>query len=177
MTKDRTAPRVRDGARPGVRLGRLSAAAALALALSACAGAGPRDVVLHEDQCGYCRMEVSDARFATQVRTATGKVHVFDSVECMVGYVRTAEGNAAPKGVWVADFEAPGRWVPADEAGYLVDGSVRSPMGAIVAFASPAAAAAAKARLGGTTLSWGAIREDSAGVSGHGGHGGGHGAH
>lgn len=148
------------------------AAAGLALLLGACAGAGPRELVLNEDQCGYCRMEVSDARFAAQVRTSTGKVHVFDSVECLAGYLRGADAAQPAKGVWVADVEAGGAWVPAEEAGFLTGSDLRSPMGSIVAFASPASAEAARARLGGTTLSWNAVRTDSAGVSGHGGHGG-----
>ena len=69
-------------------------------------GAGPRPVHMNEDACGYCRMEITDARFA-------------------------------------------------------------SPMGRVIAFASPVAARAATTRLGGTTVSWAAILSDSAGITGH----------
>ncbi len=140
---------------------------ALALAalvsLVACGGSAPRAIVLHEEQCNYCRMEISDARFGTEVITNTGKVHVFDSVECLAGFVRAA-APATLRAIWVTDAATAGRWVRADEAGYLLDSSLRGPMGRVVAFASSVAATEAQARLGGTTLSWAAIVADSAGV-------------
>lgn len=139
-----------------------------ALALGACAGAGPRAVV-PDDQCGYCRMEVSDVRFATQVVTRTGKTHVFDSVECLAGYLR-ADPNDTERTVWVANVEDPDQWVAAEDAGYLMGSDLRGPMGHVVAFASPEAARARHAALGGQTVSWSAILSDSAGVSAHVGH-------
>jgi len=144
------------------------------LLAAACAAPGPRAVVEREDQCGYCRMEVSDARFATQVVTGTGKVVVFDSVECLVGYLGGSDVSTT-RAVYVADAADKGRWVPAADAGYLVDATLHSPMGRIVAFASPHAASTAQQRLGGTLASWEAVRRDSAGIAGHGA--GGHGAH
>lgn len=139
---------------------------AMALLAGACSAAAPRAVALGEEPCGYCRMEIVDARFATQVLTRTGKSTVFDTVECMAGYVRAMESSALAS-AWVTDPDAPGVWVRAEDAGYLVDGSLLSPMGRAVAFASPAAAAAARARFGGTTVSWDALRTDSAGISSH----------
>ncbi len=143
-------------------------AAVLSVTVVACAPSAPRAIVAGDDACNYCRMEISDPRFGTQVITSTGKVHVFDSVECLVGYLESIEDMAAPKSVWVADVESAGTWVRAEDAGYLVDGTLRSPMGRVVAFASPAAAATARERHGGTTASWAAIRADSAGVVAHG---------
>jgi copper chaperone NosL len=148
---------------------RIPLVAIAALALSACAGAGPRAVVTDEDQCGYCRMEVTDTRFATQVVTRTGKTHIFDSVECVAGYLR-ANPDDSERTVWVADAEHPDQWVAADAAGYLMGSDLRGPMGHVVALASPAAARAQLAALGGHTVSWSAILTDSAGVSAHVGH-------
>ena len=138
---------------------------ALLLLTLGCGRTGPRPIVAGDDACHFCRMEISDPRFGTQVRTATGKIHVFDSVECLVGYLN-GTGTSSDV-VWVADAESPGTWVAAAEAGYLVDATLRSPMGRIVAFASPTAASAAQTRLGGTTGSWGAVRTDSGGIAAH----------
>ena len=145
---------------------RVPTVAAALLAVVSCTGAGPRPVHMNEDACGYCRMEITDARFASQVVTRTGKQHVFDSVECLVGYLRGAAADAG-RAVWVADTEHPTVWVAAAEAGFVLDGSLRAPMGRVVAFASPVAARAATTRLGGTTVSWAAILSDSAGITGH----------
>lgn len=145
---------------------------AVAVALGACAGAAPRELILHEDQCNYCRMEITDARFGTQVITNTGKIHVFDAVECMVGYLNGSEESTV-RSTWVANLEKPSEWIVAAEAGYLIDSEVRSPMGRLAAFASPEAATVAQRTLGGHTVSWNAVRSDSAGILTHGGHGSG----
>lgn len=131
-----------------------------------CAAPGPREIVAGQDACHYCRMEISDARFGTQVILGTGKTYVFDSVECLAGFLRTSPGSAVAS-TWVTD-PSTGDWVPADEAGYLLDSSLRSAMGRVVAFATPDEAAAAVSRYGGSPVSWTAVLTDSAGIVAHG---------
>lgn len=133
----------------------------LAMLVLACGGTTPRAIALGEDACAYCRMEVTDARFAAQAVTRTGRVHVFDSVDCLAGYARSTDAGTLA-GLWVTDAEQPGRFVPAESAGYLRGSALRGPMGATVAFASPEAARAAQARFGGTLADWAAVRADSA---------------
>lgn len=142
------------------RLPRTFRALSLSLAVIACGEAGPREVVLGQDECGYCRMTVSDARFAAQVVTSTGRVHVFDSVECLAGYARQAEPGTV-RTLWVTDAEVPGQLVEAQRAGYLLDASLRGPMGRAVAFADLDAARDAQARYGGTVADWSRVLADS----------------
>lgn len=146
----------------------LAFACALGLAASACRPPGPRAVELNEDQCAYCRMEVTDARFAAEAITRTGRINVFDSVECLAGYARTAEPGAV-RGFWVTDAEQPGTFVDAAAAGFLVGSSLRAPMGRTVAFASPDAARAAQARYGGTVTTWNSVLADTT-AGAHGAH-------
>jgi copper chaperone NosL len=140
-----------------------SARAGLSLAFllaAACGEAGPREVILHADTCGYCRMEVADARFAAEAITGRGRVQVFDSVECLAGYVRGAPAGVVAS-VWVTDFEHPGTFVRATDAGFLVESDLRVPMGSAVAFASAPEARAAQSRLGGRVVSWEQLLADS----------------
>ncbi|MBA3853961.1 MAG: hypothetical protein C0503_06070 [Gemmatimonas sp.] len=131
---------------------------ALILASASCATVPPRDLVVNEDACELCKMQISDPRFGSQVVTTTGRQLVFDSPECLAEFLdRTPADKIAT--VWVLDVEHPGVWVDAASAGYLIDANLRSPMGRITAFASPAAAEAARARLGGTPLGWEAVRK------------------
>lgn len=139
------------------------------LATAGCATAEPRAVVVGEDQCNFCRMEITEPRFATQVIHTTGKIVMFDSVECLAGYVRGNEATSI-KSVWVADAATDGEFVRAEDAGFVVDGSLRGPMGRAVAFASPADAAAQRESVGGFTVSWAALLADSAGVASHDAH-------
>lgn len=140
-----------------------SVALVIALSLSSCATVQPRDLVLHADACQYCRMTIADPRFGAQVVTTTGRQLVFDSPECLAGFLGSTSAERVA-GVWVLDAQAPGTWIPAEQAGYLVDASLRGPMGRVTALASPARATEAARTLGGHTLSWRAIRSDSAAI-------------
>lgn len=144
---------------------RLISGLVLAAFVGGCGADAPRDVVVGQDQCDYCRMEITDPKFATQVILTTGKIVVFDAVDCLAGYVR---GNPAEriKSVWVTEATG-GTFVRAEEAGFLLDGTLRGPMGRVVAFASPAAATAAVATYGGTPVSWTAILADSGALVRH----------
>jgi copper chaperone NosL len=139
-----------------------------ALFSASCGVSTPREIVTGQDQCTYCRMEITDPKFATQVILTTGKTVVFDAVDCLAGYVR---GNPAERirSVWVAEATT-GEFVLAEEAGFLLGSSLRVPMGSIVAFASPAAATAALEKYGGTQVSWTAILADSGALVSHGTH-------
>ena len=103
-------------------------AIAAATLLAACAPAGPRPIAYDEESCGYCRMTISDPRFGAEVRTSTGKVHIFDSIECLAAYVRAADESRL-QGVWVSDYERPGTFVAADSATFWRVGGGVSPMG------------------------------------------------
>jgi copper chaperone NosL len=108
-------------------------------------------VALGQEECGYCRMTVADARFAAEARTAHGRVHVFDSIECLAGYA-----NATPagelRGVWVTDYDHPGSFLAADSAAFWRVGGVGSPMGkGLLATAGPPPAGVAEV---GAPLRW-----------------------
>lgn len=149
-------------------------ASLLAILLAGCGTAGPRPLVAGTDACGYCRMTISDVRFGAQAIAPTGKVTTFDAVECLAGYARTADSTAIAS-LWVADFAAPGTWVDAEDAVYVVDARVSSPMGrSLLAFAAGTDPQAVVARYGGTVRRWRELVAD--GGHAHGAHGG-HGAH
>lgn len=109
-------------------IARWGALLAMLVAVAACAAPGPRPVALGQEECGYCRMTVTDARFAAEARTAHGRVHVFDSIECLASYAQAAPVDEV-RAVWVTDYNQPGTFVAADSATFWrVSGSV-SPMG------------------------------------------------
>lgn len=144
---------------------RARAAAAVALVAAACGGTGPRAIALGSESCEYCRMQITDARFGAEAVSSTGRVRVFDSVDCLAGYVRGA-AQGSVEAIYVTDSDAPGTFVEAAKAGFLVGSSVRSPMGETVAFASPEAARTAQAAHGGVLATWEAVLEDSSAHAG-----------
>lgn len=107
-----------------------AAALALVFVLSACGAPQPAKVVLGQDMCVECGMVVSDARFATQVLSKTGKAYKFDSIECMVAFLAGDElAKDQIHSIWVSDYLKPGTWLRAEEARYLQSANLRSPMG------------------------------------------------
>jgi copper chaperone NosL len=125
---------------------------AIALTVAAC-GRGPVPVRVGQDACEYCRMTVSDARFAGEVVNEHGRASTFDSIECLASYTKGSRIPAAH--LWVANFADPTAWIPAHDAAYLKSDRLPSPMGRhLAAFVSTEAAVAAQREMGGTVLSW-----------------------
>ena len=137
---------------------RTGAIAAVALGTIACASTEPRDIHYGAEECAYCRMVVSDERYAGQLVSRTGKVFVFDSVECLAAYVLAHHADEAPRSMWVSDFAHPGTLVEAEDARYVRGGPQRSPMGlGLVAFAPGADAAELARTHGGEQVDWTAV--------------------
>jgi copper chaperone NosL len=97
----------------------------------------PAEVRLGEDACAGCRMIVSEARFAAEVRSRDGGTRYFDDLGCLL---RAAAG-AEPTGVFVRAYEDGESWLRGDRAFAVRAGDVASPMGfGYAAFATREAA-------------------------------------
>ncbi len=146
--------------RAALRKGALLIAGAVAApafgTLAACAATGPRPIAYGHDECAYCRMVVSDSRFAAALLTGKGRTVVFDSAECLAGYVAqegSRRGNDAAQSLLVSDYDHPGRLIPARRARFLRLAGPGSPMGkGLAAFRSDADARRVTDRTG--TSGW-----------------------
>jgi copper chaperone NosL len=115
----------------------------------------PQPIAYGGDACDYCRMVISDQRYGAELVTAKGKVHKFDSVECLAAYYLERRGEGSVASVWVADFQRPGTLVPAEAARYLRVSGPASPMGkGLMAFAPSADTAGLRRTFGGDPLRW-----------------------
>jgi copper chaperone NosL len=137
----------------------LGAAAVPSLAaLEGCAASGPRAIAYGHEECAWCRMTVSDARYGAVQLTARGKQQVFDSVECLAQATLALDDNEqahATMRSWVTDSLHPGTLVPASTARYLRSTGPGSPMGkGFRAFSSVSDAEREQQRNGGVTMSW-----------------------
>ena len=93
---------------------------------------GPRPVIRGTDVCAQCRMTITDMQFASQLVTARGKQHPFDSIECLAWYLdqHPAEEGAT---LWVTDYASPETFIEAHGAVYVHGPDVMSPMAANLA--------------------------------------------
>ena len=163
------------GSHPGV----VASGVALLLTLGACGEPGPRPLVAGVDACADCLMVLDAGGHGAQLVSSTGRIHTFDSVECMANYLRTAVGDDEVHSLWVVDFGEPGRLVPAEAAQYLVSPTLGSPMGlGVTAFARPEDRDGAVHAFGGEPLDWTDVQRlvasewpDGRPQAKHGGHG------
>lgn len=131
---------------------RLFAGILLWLSLMACSS-GPREIQYGSDTCAHCVMTITDPRFAAQLITEKGKVHLFDSVECLAAF-KDDSPSAQPRR-YVSDFEQPGHFMPLEQAQILKSERLRSPMGLhLAAFSASKDPVELAAQYGGNILTW-----------------------
>lgn len=83
-----------------------------------------------KDVCEFCKMGITDTRFGGEVITKKGKIHKFDDVHCMIGFLKNggeAEKNIARK--VVLNFEKPNEFIDALSASFVTSPQLKSPMG------------------------------------------------
>jgi copper chaperone NosL len=128
--------------------------AALALTLAACSRgpAQPSAVDTRSDTCAFCRMMVSDVRFAGQLAAPGEEPRFFDDLGCLRDYLK---GNPRlPRGsvAFVADHQT-GEWVSASRAQFTRSESLRTPMSShLIAHAGQASRDGDPAAAGGTLV-------------------------
>ena len=119
-----------------------------------CTTPGPRPVKLNQDMCEFCKMTITDVRFATQLTTRQGRHYIFDDITCMIGYKKSNPEKDFDV-FYVADFSQPSNFIPADQATLFHSDSLRSPMGGNIAgFAVADSSHRYQSRFNGTTLTW-----------------------
>lgn len=127
------------------------------LGTQACSSnAGPNPIRYGQDQCAYCKMTVSDARFGTQLVTKKGRAYNFDDVQCMIAFVK--EGTVKREdvaGFYLPDYSNDNNLMPAEKMFLLKSESLKSPMrGNIAAFGSQEDLDNAKTEHSGDILTW-----------------------
>lgn len=88
------------------------------------------------DMCSFCRMAISEKRYAAELIEADETLKKFDDIGCMLRY-KYAQGDAyKPAAIYVADNMTK-QWLKVDEAFFIRSTEVKTPMGSgIVAFSS-----------------------------------------
>ena len=134
----------------------LSSILLIMVGLQACQGnSEPKPIKFGSDQCAYCKMTISDARFGTQLQTKKGRVYNFDDVQCMISFVKESNVKKQEVSAYYLPDYVSNKLLPAEQMLYLKSEELKSPMrGNIAAFEKTEDLEKAKAELGGTVLSW-----------------------
>ena len=104
------------------------------------------------DMCSFCRMSISEKRYAAELIDEEGSVFKFDDIGCMANFIK--RNNTRVHATFVMDFDHR-EWLKAENAFYVRSSELRTPMnGGIVAFEDRSSAEAAIAKYHGTKLDY-----------------------
>ena len=96
---------------------------------------GPAPLDTKNDACAWCRMSVSDLRFAAQLTAPGHEPKFFDDAGCLRDWLK-APREEAPWTAWVTDHRTK-EWVKAKDATFTRNPTVQTPMNSgLVAHAS-----------------------------------------
>jgi copper chaperone NosL len=100
----------------------------------------PPEIRYGQDACDRCQMIIDDARYAAAYWTQDGQARRFDDIGGMFLY--EMESGETVAAYWVHDL-SDGQWLNGDEAVYVFNAGLATPMGFdLVAFADTTAAEA-----------------------------------
>lgn len=80
------------------------------------------------EACGYCRMVISDARFASQIVARYEEPKFFDDLGCLGKYLERTPPLPDSARIYVADHRTKA-WVLVDHAVYTEVPTISAPMG------------------------------------------------
>lgn len=105
-----------------------------------------------EDVCNYCKMAISEKRYAAEFIDVEGSAFKFDDIGCMINFVKAQRQKNEVAAYYVMDFSNP-QWLKAEDAYYVRSDKFLTPMnGGIVAFKDSANAEVAAKQKNGKLL-------------------------
>ena len=128
---------------------------ALMFVLANCQSAPLEPVAIEaNDMCAFCRMSISEKRYAAELIDQDGEVSKFDDIGCMTNFRKQKKNDGSIRATWVMDYERR-EWLKAEDAFYVRSSEFKTPMsGNIAAFKVESNAQAAAAKYQGAMLSF-----------------------
>lgn len=103
-----------------------------------------------EDMCSFCRMAISEKRYAAELLDSEGRAFKFDDIGCMGNFVNRSQPNAKVTAYFVMDFDER-VWIKAEAAYYVRSSEITTPMnGGVIAFQTESKAQQAGEKYNGT---------------------------
>jgi copper chaperone NosL len=115
----------------------------------------PEPISFGSDSCDYCKMMITESKFASELVTSKGKILKFDSIECLAAFCVTNCNENDNNTMWVPDFNTDKNFISANEALFLTDSDLKSPMSLnISAFKFQNDLNEIQKKIGGKQLNW-----------------------
>jgi copper chaperone NosL len=136
----------------------LTCGVAILVMLASCQKTAMEPVAIEaNDMCSFCRMSISEKRYAAELIDNDGQAFKFDDIGCMANFIRQKKSNVQMHASFVMNFDRR-EWLKAESAFYVRSSQFKTPMnGGIVAFKDQSSADAAVAEYKGTLVSFAEI--------------------
>lgn len=121
----------------------------------------PEPIDYGNDICDFCKMNIADNKYATELVTSKGKVYKFDSIECLFQF-KDLEFKSDDEiySELVNDFSNPGELIDLRKAFFLKSDVFRSPMGMnVLSVSSEEKLNEIKSQHGGEVLTYNEVRK------------------
>lgn len=99
----------------------------LVLVLFTACSSEPQPIDYGKDNCDFCEMTIVSRAYAAQAVSEKGKQYKYDAIECMMNH-QLQHNYDMPVNL-VANFEKPGTMINVNEANFVINDSIKSPMG------------------------------------------------
>ncbi len=131
------------------------------LFMASCNNHEPQPIKLNTDNCDYCRMTISDGKFAAEIITQKGRVYKFDDLSCMLDYASEQDANTV-KNYYVNDYLKNNELIDATASWYVHHNKIKSPMsGNTAAFSSEENAREYAAELNVKPFGWAELNNEN----------------
>ncbi len=126
-----------------------------AISLSSC-NTAPEKINLGIDNCYFCKMTISDAKFGAEIVTQKGKLFKFDDVHCILSYLKAQSLQPKQvKEIYLTDFCSHHQLINVKHIFLLKSPELRSPMdGNIAAFDNADSLKIKQQHYGGDIINW-----------------------
>ena len=91
----------------------------------------PKPIAYGHDTCDFCEMTIVNEVFSARAVSTKGKQFKYDAIECLVNDLEQKEIEMAV--IQVADYSNPGKMINVENAFFIMEDSINSPMGANLA--------------------------------------------
>lgn len=110
-----------------------------------------------EDMCSYCKMAISETRYAAELIDSEGQAFKFDDIGCMANFIKSKKNTAKAVAYFVMDFDER-QWIKAEDAYYVRSSELSTPMnGGIIAFTTQSKAQEAVGKYHGKLIRFGDV--------------------
>lgn len=105
-----------------------------------------------DDMCAYCKMAISEKRYAAEFMDSERQAFKFDEIGCMINFIKEKKNATKITTYFVMDYDER-QWIKADDARYVSSSELATPMrGGIIAFKNESKAEEAISKYHGKLL-------------------------